>query len=355
MRFAYLDGMRGLAALFVLARHWSSLLGLDFHASYLAVDLFFLLSGFVIAHAYDGKLRSGILQPGDFMRLRIARLYPVFALAVLLCLVLALTKAAAAGQSVAILAEWCLSALCALLFVPLGVTGSAYLFPLNVAFWSLCQEMLVNLLYATTSRLLSDRVLAVIVAGSALLLAITAVTTGTMGHGFLSGLPSFLGGLLRAVFGISLGLALYRQRQRFTALARCLPGWCGLLLVTAALAAPQWSRHNWLVELSTIFVVLPLAVIMAAASEPAPGWRVRVMLALGAASYPLYLLHNPCLKFARRVAELAGDWSRPAVAVLAVMLVLACLQIDKRFDRPARQWLRERLARPRAVPAVGSR
>jgi peptidoglycan/LPS O-acetylase OafA/YrhL len=279
----------------------------------------------------------------------------VFALAVLLCLAVALTKAVASGEPVAILVEWCLSALCALLFVPLGVTGVAYLFPLNVAFWSLCQEMLVNLLYAATARRLTDRVLAVIVAGSALLLAVTAFTTGTMGHGFFTGLPSFLGGLLRAVFGIGLGLLMYRQRQRLSKLATCLPSWCSLVLVTAVLAAPQWTSHPWLVELATIFVVLPLAVLMGAAADPAPGWRTRVMLALGAASYPLYLLHNPGLKFVRRVADLAGDWSRPAMPVLAVMLVLACVQIDKRFDLPARQWLRERLQRRRAVPAASPR
>lgn len=350
MRFTYLDGMRGLGALFVLARHWNALLGLDFSTSYLAVDLFFTLSGFVIAHAYDAQLRSGAMAAGDFVRVRIARFYPVYALAVLLCLAVALTKAAAAGQPAGMFAEWCVSALCALLFVPFSVTGSAMLFPLNTAFWSLCQEMLVNLLYAATARLLSNRVLMAIVTVCALLLTATTYATGSIGHGYLSGLPSFLGGSLRAVFGIALGLLLYRQRARLHGLATMLPPWCSLLLVAAMLAAPVSPRYIWVIELGAVFLVFPLAILMGAAGAPAPGWHSRAMLALGGASYSLYLLHNPFLKLARRIAEVAGDWTRPAVGLLALAVVLLCVLIDRRFDQPAGRWLRARLRRKRTLP-----
>jgi len=45
------------------------------YRGYLAVDFFFMLSGFVLAHAYEERLRSG-MKAWRFMRTRIIRLYP---------------------------------------------------------------------------------------------------------------------------------------------------------------------------------------------------------------------------------------------------------------------------------------
>src|ERR1700722_12878203 len=77
--FSGLDGLRGVAALFVAMRHISFFHNLGVHGGYLAVDLFFVLSGFVIANAYEARLAGGPSAP-RFLVLRYVRLWPVYAL-----------------------------------------------------------------------------------------------------------------------------------------------------------------------------------------------------------------------------------------------------------------------------------
>lgn len=345
MRFAYLDGIRGMAALFVLARHWDELFRFDFYQSYLAVDLFFMLSGFVIAHAYDRKLRSGALSPGSFMRLRFARLYPVYALAVVICAAYFLARTVSHGGPAALVFEWLVATTMALCFVPFTVTGSAVLFSVNVCFWSLSQEMLVNLLYAYTRRSVSNRMLMAIVALAGAGLVALAIATGTIGHGYMRGATSFFGGFLRAVFGIGLGMLLYRHRERLAPIACQLPAWFSFPLVAVLLMAPQLPGYPWLVHVVGVFVVLPAAIIMATHGEPARGWPSRAMEALGVASYPLYLLHVPFGHLVRRAAAGLEDWSVLVATAMALLLFFLCLQLDKHFDTPVRTWLRARLQR----------
>ena len=75
-RFLTLDGLRGLAALIVVAVHASEHFGsAGPRFGYLAVDLFFVLSGFVLSYAYDRRFADGMTNR-QFMRLRIERLAP---------------------------------------------------------------------------------------------------------------------------------------------------------------------------------------------------------------------------------------------------------------------------------------
>jgi peptidoglycan/LPS O-acetylase OafA/YrhL len=76
-RLTTLDGLRGLAALAVVLLHCSELFVLDWvpHNAYLAVDFFFLLSGYVLARGFERKLRQGWAI--DFLRRRLIRLYPL--------------------------------------------------------------------------------------------------------------------------------------------------------------------------------------------------------------------------------------------------------------------------------------
>ncbi|HEY8254564.1 MAG TPA: acyltransferase family protein, partial [Rhizomicrobium sp.] len=82
--FEILDGLRGVAAIAVLVGH-ASILFLQstwVPRKLLAVQFFFMLSGFVITHAYEGKLRAGMTWR-EFMLRRIIRLYPLIVLAAL--------------------------------------------------------------------------------------------------------------------------------------------------------------------------------------------------------------------------------------------------------------------------------
>src|ERR1700744_1024629 len=76
--FAMLDAIRGLAALIVAERHLAHyFFDKQLPGSYLAVDIFFVLSGFVIAHAYEPRFAKG-MRPTRFFAIRIIRLWPLY-------------------------------------------------------------------------------------------------------------------------------------------------------------------------------------------------------------------------------------------------------------------------------------
>jgi peptidoglycan/LPS O-acetylase OafA/YrhL len=103
--FVTLDGLRGIAALAIVARHAPVLFNSVsiyvqsdigkptalFFESYLAVDFFVALSGFVLAHAYGQRLRGG-MPASEFMTVRLIRLYPLYLLALTITSVIAIRQ-----------------------------------------------------------------------------------------------------------------------------------------------------------------------------------------------------------------------------------------------------------------------
>lgn len=163
-RYAFLDGIRGLAAILVLTRHTTDYWHFSFYRSYLAVDLFFILSGFVIAFAYDRKIRDGIIPFSQFVLIRLIRLYPVFLLSLVLCITIATGKLWLSHQiSHTVLTELLSIFALTAIFLPSHQIGNAYLFPINVPYWSLFFELIANFIYAATRKFLSNKVLTITV------------------------------------------------------------------------------------------------------------------------------------------------------------------------------------------------
>ena len=87
-RFHTLDALRGIAAIAVMVYHGGANSPVPMPGGYLAADLFFVLSGFVLAHGYEAKLLDS-LPLKTFVIARLRRIYPVFWLGALLgCVVL---------------------------------------------------------------------------------------------------------------------------------------------------------------------------------------------------------------------------------------------------------------------------
>ena len=80
-RLLLLDGLRGIAAIGVVLFH--CVIAFDalgaFARGYLFVDLFFLLSGFVLTLNYEQRMNAGAVRPGKFLRSRLVRLWPTVA------------------------------------------------------------------------------------------------------------------------------------------------------------------------------------------------------------------------------------------------------------------------------------
>ncbi len=176
-RYEILDGLRGVAALIVVAFHLfetysggqaSQIL----NHGYLAVDFFFVLSGFVIGYAYDDRWNRMSLK--DFFKRRLIRLHPMVVMGSVIGALFFYFQAAAFPM-IADVAWWkvlliCLLA-CTILPAPPAwdIRGWGETSPLNGPAWSLLYEYIANILYALVIRRFSKLLLGFFVAAAAVL------------------------------------------------------------------------------------------------------------------------------------------------------------------------------------------
>ncbi len=357
-RFAFLDGIRGIAALFVMTRHTRAYWPFEFYRSYLAVDLFFILSGFVIAHAYDRKISSGRISIGDFAASRIIRLYPMYALSVgISALVLFSQWIFFGAHPTAPIADFLLMILFAFAFLPSHFLPADYhMFPLNYPYWSLFFELVANAIYVTIHRYLSAAVLMAIVAVSFAYTVRSSIKYGNFDNGFIWTLGMFATGATRTTLGFFLGVFLYRFRANLSKhiIGRLSP-WFGVLIVVGVLYSNSAGSLNPLVDLFSVCVLFPIAVLIAANSRFSA--LEKVLLMLGSASYPIYVLHQPVGAlihdlFGARI-ELHAPWSG---CLLAAFLFTLSIQLEKFYDIPLRRRLSalRRRTKPPVILAAGA-
>lgn len=340
--YVALDGLRGVAALAVMVMHrgrWFYAPGGFIGHAWLAVDFFFLLSGFVIAAAYEERLRSG-MSVTAFLRLRLIRLYPLILLGMLLGGVWPLVEVVAGLPGAPAPGDLFFSMIRGLLLLPAVIPDPVGwgIFPLNGPAWSLFFELAVNIGYVLIARRLSTPVLAGIVAVSALAVAVMTFML-TLDQGAEA--RTFLGGFPRVVFGFSAGLLLYRLRHRLPAFGA--PVWVLALVLVAVFVVPH-GHH--LFELFCIAVVFPVVVILGANAPPG---LERVSALSGGLSYPVYALHYPLLVITGGLGGASGLIAAapaPGFGLIAYPVVIGlCWLAWKLYDEPVRAWL-SRLGRP---------
>ncbi len=347
--------MRGTAALAVAVMHASKLGNFQLMPSaYLAVDMFFMLSGFVIANAYDARLGAG-LGAGRFMLQRLVRLYPMYLLgtAVAVAVVLCGLDSSWSGKGLARATGYAT----AMLPIPPwldGVDDHYTLYPLNDAAWSLLFELLVNLVFVAVHRWLGLRALLIWVGLAALLLVTAVVDAGSLERGW--SWDGFAVGAARVGFSFPLGVLLQRlyaagRLPRWRVFARDVPGWgvVGAMLALLMLPSPGEAADMWR-DLGIVMLVMPALLAAGVHSKLA---IARLADWLGEVSYPLYMLHGPVLALLvglalRRgyAADMIPLWYRQ---IGMLLVVLACAPVARRFDTPLRRWLTGRLAPRRPV------
>lgn len=351
-RFVVLDGLRGLAALAVFLLHALEPFDLEHWvpSAYLAVDFFFLLSGFVLSHAYGDALASGRLSLGAFARTRVIRLYPLFAAGLTLGLFVFCLKLVTQGHAIAP-AEVFLSYGRSLLLIPTTqdlAPGWTPIFPLNVPAWSLFFEFAANLLFALGLCRLSDCMLTVFVAACGAVLIWSMIDTG---RAMDWAAPSYwLASSARVGFSFFLGVLLHRWHRRMPFTAFALPPIVVALLLAATLLVPE-TAYTAYTDLAVMLIVSPVIVVL---GVPPPASREVAALCAwaGAVSYPLYILHYPLVHFGTAAARrlgldglVLGGWVI-AEALLAVALAVAALRF---FDEPVRRMLSRKRADARAA------
>lgn len=366
-----LDGLRGVAALLVVVYHvfegfsFAELTngagdGLirTFNHGYLAVDFFFMLSGFVISYAYDDRFRS--MSLGSFFKRRLIRLHPMLLIGVLIGVATFVAQGRVTWSGETIGWEWiALSALLACFMIPalpgLGyeVRGNGEAFPLNGPSWSLFFEYIGNILYALILRRLNKAWLAVVVALTGLGWAWFALTNvsgyGSMGVGWTIDSVNFGGGMLRMLFPFALGMLLARHFKPLYVRGAFV--WCSLALV-GLFAVPYIEGQepvcmNSVYELFCLAVAFPLIVWLGASGVAGGKKASAVCDLLGQLSYPLYVIHYPFmyLFYDFLIKEerytLASAWPQ-ALAVVVGCLLLAYALL-KCYDLPVRRYLARRV------------
>ena len=348
--FDTLNGMRGIAALAVATMHIQWFLnGLHPAIVSVAVDFFFVLSGFVIAYSYESKLRSGYRRR-DFLLARVIRLYPLFLLGLVLG---AISKALYQFPDDPTIFWGNVGFNLFMLPFPLAYPQQFDdMFPLNFPAWSLFYEMIAYTLFAMLARRLSGRSLAFVIAlGFAALIHI-GLSVGTLDRGTWR--PSIEGGLARVTFSFFAGVALHRLWQRRPTSLALHPALLFALMLLPLLWRPaEDAAYGWLYELLMVAVWMPMMVWLGTGSVAKGAWK-KICAGLGAISYPLYIIHAPIYLFAFRynnsqgTAFLEQNAPWPALALI-ILLCTVSLLVATYVDLPLRKRLNRALLQRRSI------
>jgi peptidoglycan/LPS O-acetylase OafA/YrhL len=356
--YEVLDGLRGVAALLVVAFHTlePNDYGVRFkqiiNHGYLAVDFFFLLSGFVVAYAYDDRWPR--MSQWDFYKRRLIRLQPMIVIGSVFGAALFYFQGGPAFPLVAGTPAWKMFLVmvlgCTLLPLPtqFDIRGWDEMHPLDGPAWSLFFEYIANFLYAVWLRKLSTRWLSLLTGLSALLL-IHMLVTGegdAIGGWAIDGKELHIG-FARLLYPFLAGMLLMRSGRRIH--VRHSFYLCSLLLVICfalpRFGGPGHLSVNGMYEAFCIIAVFPVIVAIGAGNLQATTVSNRLCRNLGDLSYPLYLIHYPLIyvytAWIGRGPHSVGQ--RAVWGVLlwltAVTLGYACLKL---YDEPVRAWLSRR-------------
>lgn len=352
-----LDGLRGVAALIVICYHIGEAFATSFldqvvNHGYLAVDFFFMLSGFVIGYAYDDRRTT--MGVWAFTKRRLIRLHPMVVVGALLGALMFYAQGCeywkVSEVSIVLLV---FAMLLNMFLVPawggVEVRGFGEIFPLNGPTWSLFFEYIANLLYVLAIRKLSTRWLAMLVFATGGALFGYAITNeyGYLGAGWTFDNYGFWGGLLRVMFAFPAGLLLSRVFRKWQ--VRGAFWWCALAIV-AVTAAPRigGADHIWangIYEALCVLLVFPLVVCLGASGQTTDALSTRVCNFLGDISYPLYIVHYPFIyTYYAWVKNNNLTFSQTIPQALApvfgsIALAWVCLKF---YDMPVRRWLQKR-------------
>jgi peptidoglycan/LPS O-acetylase OafA/YrhL len=334
-KYANLDAIRGIAAILIFFRHAPALfISPEFGQSYLAVDLFFAMSGFVVANAYEERLLTGALSFVSFLKLRLIRLFPLYLLGTLIGIlehfVLEPSSAHEGLRSAVGTASF---ALLPLLMLP---SRAKPLYPVNNPAWSLFYEIIANSVYASALKNLSVRFFVPVILCSAIVISTYSVIHNGLDTGW--NLSAWYVALGRVAFSFSVGVLLYRAR---VSTRRESGGVSALTLVGATLLLCIDVPTGWagIATAAEIILAVPLVLYMATSFEP-PSFITPACEQLGRVSYGLYIIHVPVLLAISKLPVNEGRiYGSFALVVFLTALLIFVAILDRYFDQPARRAL----------------
>lgn len=373
-RYEILDGLRGVAALLVVIYHlfetyYSGGPAQPVNHGYLAVDFFFVLSGFVIGYAYDDRWHK--MTTWQFFKRRLVRLHPMVIFGTLFGAILFYFGDCPDFPLIKETSPWMvlLVMLIGFTMIPMGkgldIRGWGETNPLNGPAWSLQWEYIANILYAFVFRHLGKVALAVCVAVFGVMTTMLCLNVDPFGLlearnwasytviGGWSLTPDQLTvGVTRLLYPFFCGLLL--SRMGWILKLKNAFGWCSLLVIV--LLGMPWvgigtegadRLTNGLYEMVCILIAFPLIVSIGAGSSLKDGKSAAINKFFGDISYPLYITHYPLIYMQMSWARSHADAPLAqhvfvAVGVFALAIAVA-YSAFRLYDLPVREWLRKKV------------
>ena len=361
-----LDGLRGVAALMVIFYHVfeafaTSPIDQRFNHGYLAVDFFFILSGFVIGYAYDDRWKT--MTTKDFIKRRLIRLHPMVVLGAVLGVIAFCIQGCEKWDGTQVSISMVMLALLINLFLIPAVPGSGpeirgngEMYPLNGPSWSLFFEYIGNIMYALFIRRMSTKALTALVVLAGIGLASFAIFNfsgaGHLGVGWTMEEYNLIGGFLRVLFSFSIGLLMSRVFKPIPVKGAF---WICSLAIVVLLSMPFVGNGealwmNGIYDSVCAILIFPMLVYLGASGKTTDKHSARICKFLGDISYPLYMVHYPLIYLyfgwvKKENLTFAEAWPE-ALALVIGSIVLAYISL-KLYDEPVRRYLTKRFLQVR--------
>ena len=370
--YELLDGLRGIAAILVLFYHifegfsFAELTNGDgdgiirtLNHGHIAVDFFFILSGFVLSYAYDDRWKQ--MSTWHFFRRRLMRLHPMVIMGTIIGAIAFALVGFEKWDGAQVPTGWVMTAMLLTMFMIPAIPGASYevrgngeMFPLNGPSWSLFFEYIGNIIYALIIRRLSTRLLAVLTVTLGILHAWFFIGDipeyGMVGVGWTINNVNFCGGLIRMLFPFSAGMLLARTFK-----PRRIKGafWTCSIMLIALFTVPYIPSTgniniNCLYEVICIAVIFPFIVWLGACGK-SNGNSTKINKLLGGISYPLYIVHYPIMYIfyawliEKKYYALQDCWATVLLVVTSsILLAFLCLKL---YDEPVRQYFEKKFIR----------
>lgn len=361
-----LDGLRGVAALMVIFYHVfeafaTSPIDQRFNHGYLAVDFFFILSGFVIGYAYDDRWKT--MTTKDFIKRRLIRLHPMVVLGAVLGVIAFCIQGCEKWDGTQVSISMVMLALLINLFLIPAVPGSGpeirgngEMYPLNGPSWSLFFEYIGNIMYALFIRRMSTKALTALVVLAGIGLASFAIFNfsgaGHLGVGWTMEEYNLIGGFLRVLFSFCIGLLMSRVFKPIPVKGAF---WICSLAIVVLLSMPYVGNGealwmNGIYDSVCAILIFPMLVYLGASGKTTDKHSARICKFLGDISYPLYMVHYPLIYLyfgwvKKENLTFAEAWPE-ALALVIGSIVLAYISL-KLYDEPVRRYLTKRFLQVR--------
>lgn len=373
-RYEILDGLRGVAALMVVVFHMSEAFSYDpvfkhLNHGYLCVDFFYVLSGFVIGFAYEGRMKSGLMSRWDFLKARFIRLQPMVLFGILLGAGLFFFQECNYYAGIGNASVWYVIQNMVMSFFMIPVTpefnvrANTEMFVLNIPQWSMVFEYIANILFCLFVFKLGKKGLMVLVGLFALMIVDSALTLNLFGmlqpHDYPCSLNAgwsltaeqFYIGIARVGFSFFTGLLLFRLIYKEGAALKKtrtpIFAICSFIIIAIVcvdqIGGYEHPLYDGIFNLICVFILCPFTVWFGSQRIELSQRTKNVCDFLGRLSYPLYLAHYPLVYLFFTWMDTHHDASFSILAFTSTATFLLCVALGyaalKLWDEPIRKWL----------------